>query len=159
MACIQLCPWVQDQTESHENRELWIEDFRSAVALVCRHIRSRRRRDSIHWFCLKNTTNACEHWLPESCSRTFQLAYDRLASPSILPQADKTPKGQQRSLNYLASVLAREPREGRYHCIAAPELEQAFMSCIVSGHFTEATLLGEELLSSVFGNGHLDQLD
>ncbi|CDJ35963.1 subtilisin-like protease, putative [Eimeria mitis] len=77
----------------------------------------------------------------------------------IRSAADKTPKGQQRSLNYLASAWARDPREGRCDCIASPELEQTFLSCIVSGHLTEATFLGEELITNVFGNGNLEQLD
>ncbi|CDJ47484.1 subtilisin-like protease, putative [Eimeria brunetti] len=101
-----LCPWIEDETEPHESRELWIEDIRSAVAL-----------------------------------------------------ADKTPKGQQRSLNYLASALGRDPREGRYYCIASPELEQTFLSCVISGHLTEATFLGEELIANILGNGNLEQLD
>lgn len=62
-------------------------------------------------------------------------------------------------MNYLAAVLHRDPRGNHSQSIASAEVEETFSACIASGHLTEATFLGEELLSSVFGNRNVEHLD
>lgn len=78
---------------------------------------------------------------------------------AVLLQVDKMAKGTQRSLNFLTSALARDPKESPGRCVAPHDLEDAFLACIAAGRLTEAVALGEEVITRVLGNRNPDHLE